>query len=140
MTDFSKALAAMLALVPDGVERGLDRVASEIRDEAKRSTRFKDGPGAALRNSIGFVASGELARTVMADKDYAPYVEFGNNQSGEYIYPKNGKALAFQGSGGTVFAKRVRAHGPLPFMMDAVERVSPRASGLVSEELASALS
>lgn len=136
MSDFSKSLRILMSKLPAALDAAVHEVATEVQTRAASSTLFKDGTGN-LRSSIRILKSGDLARTVLADRDYAFYVEMGNDPGGGYIHPR-GKVLRFQASGGgVVFAKRVRAHGPLPFMGSASTATQPLIEGIVSKHLAS---
>lgn len=136
MSNFSKSLHILMSNLPAALDAAVHEVTMEVQTRAQASTLFKDGTGN-LRSSICILKSGDLARTVLADKDYAFYVEMGNDPGGGYIYPR-GKALRFQASGGNVvFTKRVRAHGPLPFMGNAENATQPLIEGIVSKHLAS---
>lgn len=131
MSDFSKALEKMASQVRPAMEKALDRIAEAVQKHAKESKLYK---GSALRSSIK-ISKARLSRTVLADKEYAFWVEEGNNQKGPYIYPRKAKVLRFVSNGSVVFAKRVRAHGPLPFMAQAVAAVAPQAESIVVDEL-----
>lgn len=112
-----ESLRRIQAELPNAINKALDNISEIAVTNAKSSTLFKgNGP---LRKTIAFKKSGEYAREVMAPAPYAAYVEFGNNQNGPIIRPKNAKALRFRINGKIVFRKWVRAHGPLPFMNNA---------------------
>jgi len=113
-------------------ERIVDKVSLVAQKHAKASRAFK---GNVLRRNINIIYNGMFARTVIADKFYAYWVEFGNNQKGPYIYPKRAKALHFWINGKEIFAKRVRAHGPLPFMRPAGDFARKKAKGIMVKEL-----
>ena len=52
---------------------------------------------------------------------YALWVHEGNGEQGDYIYPKNGPRLVFEGPDGRlIFAKRVKVSKPNPFLRDAL--------------------
>lgn len=112
------ALSAIRSELPGVVASSLDTLAEIGVTNAKSSRLFKDQTGA-LRRRIQFLRDGDTARTVIADTNYAGYVEFGNGPPGSKIYPKKAKALRFNLDGQIVFRKWVRAHGPLPFMGNA---------------------
>ena len=105
--------AAIIELAELGVEK------------AKSTTLFRVG---ALAEHI-VIQPHEMSATVLADRDYAYYLEEGNDQNGPFIVPVQAKALHFFVDGQEVFASKVKAHGPLPFMRNArdeVEREAPR--------------
>jgi hypothetical protein len=112
-----KAILAIAEGLEPATEQALDTLA-EIGVTNARSTRlFKDQSGK-LRKQIKLIPAGKLARSIIADTPYAPYVELGNrpNGTGQYIYPVKAKALRFVVNGEVIFRRRVKAHGPLPFM------------------------
>lgn len=112
-----ESLQRIQAELPGAINRALDGLSEIAVSNAKSSTLFKgNGP---LRKTIAFKKAGEFARDVIAPVSYAAYVEFGNNQNGPIIRPKNARALRFRINGKIVFRKWVRAHGPLPFMNNA---------------------
>lgn len=92
--------------------------AGKLGEKAARETKlFKNnGP---LRDATNFHITSKTSGFVLADKSYAQFLEFGNNQGGPYIYPRKAKALHFFINGEEVFVKKVRSHGPLPFMDNA---------------------
>lgn len=118
VSDFCKALEAIRNALPVTVERSLNTIAEVGVSNAKSSTLFKDRTGA-LRRRIQFLNDGALARTVIADTNYAGYVNFGNGPPGTKIFAKRKKVLRFEIDGVMIFRKWVRAHKPLPFMNNA---------------------
>jgi hypothetical protein len=119
---FSKALSGIRSELPSVIERSLTTLAEIGATNAKSSRIFKNRTGN-LRKNIKFTVDGEYARSVIADTGYAFYVEFGNNQKGDKIYPKRAKALRFVIDGEVIFRKWVKSHGPLPFLGPARELV-----------------
>jgi hypothetical protein len=63
------------------------------------------------------------SQVIWSQAPWSSYLEYGNNQQGDFIYPKVAKALSFTQNGQTVFYKKVRAHGPLPYMQQAQEEI-----------------
>ena len=114
------------------ISNALDDIAKDTQANAKASTLYK---GNELRQSIKMIVNGQLARTVIADKDYASYVEFGNNQKGPYIYPVNAKCLHFKINGKDIFAKRVKAHSEIPFMRDSVKITINKIPSIIEKHL-----
>jgi hypothetical protein len=94
-----------------------------------------------LRQATQFHKADLFSGTVLADKPYAYWLENGNNQEGEYIYPKNinprtGKVfqcLHFYVNGAEVFTKRVKTHGGYFFMKSAREEVEKRYQSVVAK-------
>ena len=113
----------------------MDEIADVAKNNARATTLFKGSPDGGLRAAIRIIANGSLSRTVLADKDYAGYVEYGNNQRGPYIYPVKAKALHFFVNGTEVFAKRVRSHGPLPFFEQAEKFTINKIPGIIKKHL-----
>lgn len=99
-------------------QNALDTALRETVAEAQKNHTFKSQTGR-LEKAIRFRRSGFVG-TIKADTKYAAYVEYGNDPGGGYIYPKNGKFLRFRIAGRWVFARRVKAHGPMPFMAPAL--------------------
>ena len=123
--------------VGKAVERGLDRIAKIAQKHAKATKLFKGNSPGGLRQSIRVIKNGSYIRTVLADKWYADYVENGNHRgpNGWWIYPKKAKFLHFWWKGKEFFCKRVRAHGPLPFMKKAKESVEYSIISIMEQEL-----
>lgn len=96
--------------------------AGQLGQEAARTTKlFKNnGP---LRDATNFHPIDKFSGFVLADKSYAHWLEDGNDPGGGFIYPTKSKFLHFFVNGEEIFAKKVRAHGPLPFMSDAETKV-----------------
>lgn len=102
------------------ISKTLDTLATIAQTNAQSSKFFKGSGPNGLRANIKILKNGEMSRTVLADKNYAGYVEFGNNPGGDgFIRPVNAKYLHFWINGKEIFAKKVRSHGPLPFMKTA---------------------
>jgi len=126
MSAITNYLNHLIRTLEPAMDKAVHEIAKIVQFKARTSTLFK---GTALRKAIGIQNNGSLSRTVLADKDYAGYVEYGNNQKGSYIYPVRAKALHFRINGQEIFAKKVRSHGPLPFMRvarDFAEKEAPK--------------
>jgi hypothetical protein len=104
------------------VSSAMDKLAKGGAKIAKGTTIYKDRSGT-LRKETKFIPQSDFQKQVVADTPYAWYIEAGNRPggSGEWIYPKTKKFLRFEIDGNVIFARRVRSHGPLPFMMPARE-------------------
>ena len=135
MKAFLAALHKATQQFENHVEAAIEDIAEVARDKAKASTLFGGSVNGGLRGAIRILGNGQLAKTVLADKDYAFYVEYGNNQKGPYIYPVHAKALHFYINGEEIFAKRVRSHGPLPFMEEAKEYTIKKIPAIISKHL-----
>lgn len=127
-------LSHIINNISNTVQDVLDLTAIVAQQHAKRTKLFKGDSPTGLRNNIKIIKNGSMSRTVLADKDYAFYVECGNNQKGPYIYPVRAKALRFYINGSIVFAKRVRSHGELPFMRQALEYTITKIPQIVAKE------
>lgn len=136
MNEFQDAIKSIINGLPGAIQKSLDELATIAVSNAKSSTLFRNRSGN-LRNKINFTRDGEFSRIVLADTPYACFVEFGNNQNGPIIRPKNKKALRFTIDGQVLFRKFVRAHGPLPFMDNARKQVESMADMIVSSNIQS---
>jgi hypothetical protein len=135
MKEFLAALRrAEQQLIPT-ISAALDEIAEVAKNHAKSTTLFKGAANSGIRAAIKVLNAGQLARTVLADKDYAGYIEYGNNQKGPYIYPVKAKALHFFANGSEIFAKKVRSHGPLPFMEDAKTYTIKKIPDIIAKHL-----
>jgi hypothetical protein len=79
--------------------------------------------GANFDNQVVFYAHNQFEGEVVSEAPYSEYLEFGNNEGGEYIYPVNAKALHFYVNGEEIFAKKVRSHAGYFFAEKASEVV-----------------
>jgi HK97 gp10 family phage protein len=136
VSSFSSEIKQVSSALMSAVDKATNDVAKEIQRRAATSTLFK-GTSSGLRDSIKIINSGFMSRTVLADKDYAWYVEFGNNHHGQYIQA-HGKSLKFISNGTVVFAKRVKAHGPMPFMANAAQETEPLVEAIFAAEFSKA--
>ena len=127
MSKFAAEMEKFAARFSGAVRDTVAQVAALGAERASNSTAFKGlskGSGG-LRDAIKWnIAGSAFEANVVADKSYAGYVEFGNGTPGELLRPKNAKALRFQGAGGVVFRRAVRAHGPMPFMGPAADSIT----------------
>lgn len=109
----------------------LDSVAETGQKHAQNTSSFKYHTNTGLKGNINIIKNGHFARTVLANKDYAYYLEYGNNQKGPYIYPVRAKALHFWINGKEIFAKRVRSHAGYYFMRHAKDFAISQADKLL---------
>lgn len=120
-----KELEKYLAELPAQIEATAHQTlldAGKLGEEAARNTKlFKNR---ALKAATNFHATGRLSGFVLADKPYAGYLEDGNPYKGFKITPKQpGGVLHFKIDGKDIFVKSSTAHGPLPFMQQAQDKV-----------------
>lgn len=101
----------------------IEELAQIGQKAASTSTLFKEHSESGLKHNIKIIKSGKFVREVLADKWYAYFVEYGNNQKGQFIRPVRAKALRFISNGQLIFSKKVKAHGPIPFMHNAKDIV-----------------
>lgn len=108
------------------VVQALQRSAEKAAQTASKSGLFVNRTGR-LQKSIGHKMTGKFRASTSASAKHAAWVEHGNTfRSGaKYIYPKNGKFLKFSIDGKTVFARRVKASKPRPFMAEAARKTEP---------------
>lgn len=118
--DYIKQCLAIVNNLPETIQKSLDTLSEITKTNAKSSTLFKNRTGK-LRSSIEITKAGLFKNIIGTKVSYAKYLEFGNHQNGPWIYPKRAKALRFVIDGKVIFAKRVRSHGPLPFLGKAVQ-------------------
>jgi len=120
--DYIKHIKQIVNELPGTIQHTLDTVSEIVQTNAKSSTLFKNRTGR-LRSSIEVTKVSLFKNMIGTKVSYAGYVEFGNrpNGTGMYIYPKRAKFLKFTINGKTIFARRVRSHGPLPFLGNAVK-------------------
>jgi hypothetical protein len=135
MKEFIAALRKAEQQFIPTINEALDEIAEIAQQKAKSTTLFGGSATGGLRGSINIHKNGSFSRMVLAEKDYAGYVEYGNNQKGPYIYPIKAKALHFWINGREIFAKKVRSHGPLPFMNDAKEYTIKKIPGILAKHL-----
>lgn len=90
-------------------------------EEARNTRLFKHGN--TFEQAIQFTAHTPYEGEVVSGAEYSQYLEYGNNQHGDTIYPVVANALHFFANGEEVFTKHVSAHGPIPFMDQAADEV-----------------
>lgn len=102
----------------------------------KQTHWFKDQTGK-LRRQTQFHLEGSNWGALVANTGYAAFIENGNRPSGlgKYIYPRKAHALRFTIGGTVIYARKVRAHGPLPFMKTAADVMRHSARGIFAEHL-----
>lgn len=135
---FRSAVKKLILNIENAVDIALTELGFTTQTAAQQSRSFRSRTGNLVR-SIQVLAPDRWNRVVSANAPYAHYVEFGNNRNGPWIYPKYKKALKFELNGQTVFAKRVRSHGPLPYMTPARDRAEKIAPQVISSYIARAI-
>ncbi len=131
-SDLINALQQIVSDLPSALESTLNDIGKIGETHAKNTKLFK---GDKLRQNTKFISEGEFTKAVLADTPYAGYVEFGNNQQGDKIYPKQAKALRFEVEGQVIYRKWVKAHGPLPFMKQARDEMVAQAPRIIETHL-----
>lgn len=119
---------------PKAIEKALEKIGNVAYISVKNTKRFKGRDGG-LKTATKFIPNGSYAAEILSDKHYAFWVQEGNNQNGEYIYPVRAKALHFIVNGQEVFAKKVKAHGPIPYFTDARDEVEIQAQSIMETAL-----
>lgn len=134
VTDLVIAAQHIVNNLPSAIDSALDKIGAEGQKHAASSTLYK---GSNLRKNIKVVEDGQLAKSLVADTGYAYYVEFGNNQQGDRIYPKKAKALRFVVDGEVIFRKWVKAHSGKHFMEAARNEMIMAAPGILRDSITS---
>lgn len=111
----------------------LDDIAKEAQQHALNTNKFQYHKSSGLKGNINIINNGHFARTVIANKNYAYYLEFGNNKSGPFIYPTKAKFLHFISNGKHIFAKKVRSHPGYHFMRDARNYATKLIPGIIQK-------
>jgi hypothetical protein len=120
-------------LIPQALEEAVNELGEFGIQQARSANLFKASD--AFKANIKSNPINKFELEVESHSPHSYWLEEGNNQKGAYIYPVNGKVLRFQVGGKTVFAKKVRAHGPLPFMSNAKDEVEKKYVEIVEKHL-----
>lgn len=125
LAELQRALENAGKNMPKELKDAMNKSTVKVKNDARKikAGSFKNQTGN-LRRSIFrnvTVTAGDLKGIVATDQKYSKYVEFGTRP--HTILPKRGKYLAFKGSTGIVFARKVNHPGskPYPFMKPALE-------------------
>jgi hypothetical protein len=112
---------------------GLTEAALYVERQVVRRTPKKTG---ALAASIHGRTIGPLSAEVTTSLHYGPHVEYGTRA--HTIVPRSGRFLAFDTSGGRVFARRVRHPGTKGRHMfrDAAQASQGPVAGIITRRLA----
>lgn len=112
----------------------LQRTADLVKKDALANLDAKDvNHSPSFDDAITWTAIDTFHGEVVSEKDWSFWLEEGNAQSGETIYPRNAKVLHFFVNGEEVFTKSVQAHEAYHFMSDA-GRTGQEAIGHILEE------
>jgi hypothetical protein len=124
-----KTLDAELITIEKAIEAAaaltLKKMGVEGVKHARSTNLFKHG--ADFDSQITWQQEDEFHGKIVSGAEYSNYLEYGNNQEGDRIYPVHAKALHFWINGEEVFAKSVKAHGPLPFLEQAKDYIDAAA-------------
>lgn len=121
MKTFAQELENLEHQVQKVVKGTLDAAGEYGVEQARTTKLFKHGN--AFEQAIQFTPHTSTEGQVESTADYSQYLEYGNDQNGSVIYPKAANVLHFFANGEEVFVKHVKAHGPLPFMDEAADKV-----------------
>lgn len=118
------------------VLHALQKASEAAAQAASKSGLFVNRTGR-LQKSIDHKMLGKFRARTSAKAKHAAWVEHGNTfkTGAQYIYPKNGKFLKFHIDGRTVFARRVKASKPRPFMNEAARKTEPLFVRLCNEAI-----
>lgn len=133
MSDLEKVVSDIIKGIEKAAEETVPVAAQFAKTAALNTTKFKVSD--TFRSATNFHPLSKLSGFVSTDKDYAYWLEEGNNQKGDYIYPRTAKALHWKSGGNDVFAKRVKAHGPLTYMGDAADKLDDEIEHIFLNEL-----
>lgn len=133
MSDISDAIKKKIAEIESAAEQTLQDAGKFAREEALATDLFKVSES--FKDHTQFTTLDKFNGFVRADRPWAQYLEFGNNQKGPFITPVNAKVLHFQIGGRDIFTKKVRTHGPLPFMENAGKKLEDNIEGIFIDNL-----
>lgn len=113
--------------MPGGIiDRAADKAAGKARDYARkevRANRFDTGALAQSIHSERYRSSRtSVTHRIGSTLHYAVYQHEGTRTP---IYPRRAKMLRWTKGGKTIFASKVRGVTPLPFLTNAIRRLSP---------------
>lgn len=130
---FSKSLEVFLNKAEKQLETAVVKIGERGAQLAKDTTLFKNnGP---LKAATEFRSTSRFSGYVIADKEYAYWLEYGNNQKGPYIIPRFKKCLHFFIGSQEIFTKKVRSHGPYKFMAKVREQLEKEAAQIIQQHL-----
>jgi hypothetical protein len=131
--NLESAMQDVVKEVEKAAEKTLQDAGEFARQEAINTDLFK--VSSSFKAHTQFHTLDKLNGFVLADMPHAQYLEFGNNEKGPFIRPVNAKALHFVVGGRDVFTKKVRSHGPLPFMANAGDKLDSEIENIFNRNL-----
>jgi hypothetical protein len=93
----------------------------QVVNEAQQTTLFHHS--SSFEQQIITYPQSSDTQIIESSAPWSSYLEEGNPYAGFIIRPQKASALHFVINGQDVFSKKSTAHGPLPFMQNAVETV-----------------
>ncbi len=134
---FVKSIQQTVVKIDSGLHSAILELGELGVKHAQETKLFhNNGP---LRSATKFHLINQFHGFVLADKPYAYWLEKGNNQQGPFIYPKFAKCLHFFANGQEVFTKKVKSHGPLPFMEQARDQLQREADAIIKAHMKKAI-
>ena len=127
------AIKDSITEIESAAEKTLQDAGEFAREAAISTDLFK--VSSSFKAHTQFHTLDKLNGFVLTDRPWAEYLEFGNNQKGPFIRPVNAKALHFVVGGRDVFTKKVRTHGPLPFMANAGDKLDSEIENIFNRNL-----
>lgn len=132
-------LKAQLKKIQEGLEAAVDaglKEAAERGAEVARTQRaYTSRSSSGLISKTVAYRQNALNHGIIANTNYASWVEFGNGPAGSRIYPTKSSALHFFIDGKEIFAKSVKASEPKPFMANALAFEQQNASDIVGQSI-----
>jgi len=137
LSSFITSLNKISNNLPKLFDEIADEIAQQFQQRVIANTHrlFKHNGANGIASSINIIDNGSFSRTVIADKNYAYYVEYGNQQKGEYIYPVNKLALRFYVNGQVVFAKKAKTYPGTHFFGSALQEFKPTINQIIINRL-----
>src|ERR1019366_6976502 len=108
----------------DAIANSLERLGKLGVEEARNTQRFQSGQ--TFKDQIIFQKLDKTSGLVVSGAKHSFWLEEGNNQKGDKIYPVHSKVLVFFWHGELQFRKWVRSHGAYNFMRNASEVVESK--------------
>jgi hypothetical protein len=126
------AVKASVTEIEEAAEKTLQDAGKFARDAALSTDLFHVGGN--FRDKTQFHTLDRFNGFLLTDNDYAQFLEYGNNQK-PFITPTNKKCLHFVVGGKDIFTKKVRTHGPLPYMSEAGDQLEEVIDKMFEENL-----
>lgn len=133
--ELKKKLGRIQAGLEAAVEKGLQDAAEQGAQVARTQHAYTSRSGSGLESKTVAYKSSALSQGIIANAQYASWVEFGNGPEGSKIYPKKSSALHFTVNGKEVFVKWVRASKPHPFMINALNFEKSNADRIIGDHV-----